>query len=72
MSVFLAIDNVVTPNEKPKNLKEGALWATHSGVLKIGDIELKCHILNNGERVFDADDVEKHFGELLKMFNSEP
>lgn len=25
------IDSNVTPNEKPENLKEGQLWATHSG-----------------------------------------
>lgn len=60
----LAIDNVVTPNPKPENLKEGQLWATHSGVLKLGEIELKCHILSNGQRVFDADDVKNFFNVL--------
>lgn len=58
------INGVVTPNKKPDNIQEGQLWATHSGVLKIGECELKCHILNNGMRIFDADDIEKYFGDL--------
>lgn len=62
MPILSMIDKIVTPNDKPKDLKEGDLWATHSGVLKIGECELKCHILSNGERVFDAEDVEKFFG----------
>ena len=56
------VDSVCTPNEKPANLTEGALWATHSGVLKFGEIELRCHILSNGTRIFDKDDIEKLFG----------
>ena len=56
------IDNVATPNEPPENLKEGQVWATHSGVLKMGEIELRCHVLSSGQRIFDAEDVEKFFG----------
>ena len=56
------IDSIVTPNEKPENLKEGDVWCTHSGVLKIGEIELRCHVLSSGERIFDAEDVQKMFG----------
>lgn len=41
-------------------------YATHSGVLKIGDIELKCYRLNNGMAVFDADDIENFFDNLFE------
>lgn len=55
------IDSVVTKNQKPENLEDGQLWATHSGVLKIGEIELHCHVLSNGVRIFEAEDIEKLF-----------
>lgn len=34
------------------------LRVTHSGVLEIAGHSLKCHVLNNGQRIFDADDLE--------------
>lgn len=34
------------------------LYATHSGVLDLFGHKLKCHRLNNGQTVFDADDFE--------------
>jgi hypothetical protein len=37
-------------------------YATHSGVLKIGAMELRCYRLNTGMAVFEADDVNKFFG----------
>lgn len=58
----LMIDNCVTPNYKPEGLSEGALWATHSGELDFGGFKMKCHILSNGQRVFDADSVAEFFG----------
>jgi len=33
--------------------------ATHSGVLKIGEIELKVYQLSNGQRVIDQEDIIK-------------
>jgi len=38
------------------------LKSTHSGVLKIGEAELECHVLENGCRVFSSKD-------LLSAFN---
>ena len=32
--------------------KENNLYATHTGVIKIGDVEIPCAVLNNGKRVF--------------------
>jgi hypothetical protein len=36
--------------------------ATHSGVLRIGNAELKCYQLSNGQSIFDADDLMAFFG----------
>ena len=62
------IDSVVTENEKPENLKENSIWATHSGVLKIGEMELRCHVLSNGMRIFDTEDIDKYFGDVSMSF----
>lgn len=35
------------------------LYATHVGLLNIAGVELPVFILNNGERVFDADAVKE-------------
>jgi hypothetical protein len=61
-AVNYLIDSVCTPNEKPDNLKEGQLWATHSGVLDIEGFKMKCYVLSDGTRIFDKDDVEAFFG----------
>jgi hypothetical protein len=38
-----------------------ALYATHKGVLEIGAAKLRVYQLNDGQRVFDADDVGAFF-----------
>jgi hypothetical protein len=51
--------------EKTNQKPEGDLpYATHSGVLKIGDIELRCYRLSTGQAVFNAEDFEALFGVL--------
>lgn len=37
------------------------LHATHEGWLDIMDFRLKCYVLNDGQRVFDADVVADLF-----------
>jgi hypothetical protein len=37
------------------------LYATHSGVLTIGESELRVYQLSDGTRVFDTDDVQRFF-----------
>jgi hypothetical protein len=50
-----------------ESLSSDQLYATHEGWLDIGGFRLKCYQLNNGERVFDADCVERFFnGEALR------
>lgn len=65
------IDSVCTPNPVPENLKDGQVWATHSGTLEIGEIKLGCHILSTGERVFDADDIEKNLIQIRSIFSTD-
>lgn len=38
-----------------------ALLVTHTGVLELAGHRLRCHVLNSGQRVFDAEDVEAFF-----------
>lgn len=40
----------------------GELYATHEGELTIFGHTLKVHVLNNGQRVIDAESVEEFFG----------
>lgn len=47
--------------DPPKD-DDGIPYATHKGTLKIGDIELQCYQLSDGQRVFDADSVMRFFG----------
>ncbi len=44
---------------------DGVPVATHQGVFKLGDIEMRCYRLSDGMAVFDADDVHKFFGDFL-------
>lgn len=37
--------------------------ATHTGILKIGEAELECVVLNTGQRLFTAESLEKFFRE---------
>jgi hypothetical protein len=37
-----------------------AVW---SGTFKIYGVELKCHVLDNGQRIIDADSIEQLFAE---------
>lgn len=41
---------------------DGLPVATHSGVLRVGDIDLRCYQLADGRRLFDADDIRRVFG----------
>lgn len=42
------------------------LHATHSGSFMIGDFEMKCFQLSNGQRILDADCVHEFFGGEVK------
>ena len=51
----------------PENvLHDGVLpYATHEGVLKVGDFEFHVLQLNTGERVFTEDEVKAFFGLII-------
>lgn len=38
-----------------------ALYATHEGTITFAGLELRCYILNDGQRVFDADALAEEF-----------
>lgn len=52
-------EEIETP---PNDYECGLPRATHRGVLKIGEFELRCYQLDNGQRIFDAEDVAEFFG----------
>jgi hypothetical protein len=37
-------------------------YATHQGTLTIGDTTLRCYVLSDGQRLIDAEDVQKLLG----------
>ncbi len=43
-------------------LRDGLPYVTHSGVLDIAGVRLRCYQLSSGERVFDAGDIEDLLG----------
>jgi hypothetical protein len=43
------------------------LYATHDGVLAIGGLRFRCYQLNDGQRLLDADDVERVFDVQLAV-----
>jgi hypothetical protein len=45
----------------PVDAGDGLPYATHQGVLWIGDRSLRCYRLSDGRAVFDADDVHEFF-----------
>ncbi len=51
-----------TELEYPDVSERGLSSATHSGVLIIFDMPVRCYRLADGSAVFDANDVEKIFG----------
>ena len=60
-SLLTNVDWVRTRNEPKGDLP----YATHEGVLKIGEIALRCYRLNTGQAIFNAEDFEALFGVLL-------
>lgn len=49
------------------NLKTtpGMPYVTHTGVLKIGELEINVVVLNDGRRIIPEDEIVKIFGEFL-------
>ena len=43
---------------------DGSSYATHHGMLRIAGFEPKCYQLNTGQRVIDAEEMERFFGAL--------
>lgn len=44
-----------------------ALYATHEGTLAVAGLELRCYVLNDGQRVFDADALAAAFAAQLSQ-----
>lgn len=47
--------------DPPQDRDEALPYATHEGVLKLGDVELRVAQLSDGQRVIDAADLRRWF-----------
>jgi len=54
-AAWTPIEGVIEPSDKTLP------YATHSGVLTIGDVRLKCWQLSTGQRLIDAGDMAQFF-----------
>jgi predicted solute-binding protein len=45
------------------------LYATHQGVLQVGDKTIRVYQLNNGSRILDKEDADKFFEMDLSAFS---
>lgn len=56
------------PKSPPADWDGVTPYATWSGILEIVEgVEIRCYVLNDGRRIFNADDVNEFFGEMLKQ-----
>lgn len=46
---------------------DGIPWATHEGVMTIGEVKLRCYRLNTGQAIFNAEDIDALLGGMLGM-----
>lgn len=51
---FEALPTIPEADREP-----GIPYATHRGVLKIGDVEIECVVLSDGQRLLVGDAIEK-------------
>jgi hypothetical protein len=58
--MFDGVEWFTIPNDSPSE-NDGIPVATHWGVLKFGDLSLRCYQLNTGQRVFDCEDMAQFF-----------
>jgi hypothetical protein len=65
LSDLSAIESMLERNVEWTDLPEpettDGLYAVKQGVLELGALRLRSYVLNNGERVFDADDVGRYW-----------
>lgn len=60
--IEMMLDGVTwTATRDPSEPVPQGLYATHEGVLEIEGMSLKVYKLNDGQRVFDADDFVEFF-----------
>lgn len=55
----------VDPNKQIGTHDDDIPYATHEGVLQIGDLSVHVYQLSNGQRVIDSEDIRALVGGLL-------
>jgi len=57
-----SIDAACRPVPPPTNPQPGVKYPVAAGELSLGAFTLRCYVLNTGERIFNAEDLEKLIG----------
>ena len=60
--IYSLIDGLVHPVPPPENIEPGMKYPTHAGEVTLGGHRLRCYVLNTGERIFNAEDIQKLIG----------
>lgn len=56
------LDGISWTNVPPPDEQSDLPFVVMEGVLRLGASEIRCYQLSDGNRVFDADDVQRFFG----------
>lgn len=63
--IDIALESVDWKESGLAPTEDGTPYATHEGVFKVMGLSLRCYRLNDGRAIFNAEDMENWFGELL-------
>jgi hypothetical protein len=61
-SIDIMLDGLVWKELKKVHPGEHLPYATHEGILTIGDCKLRCYQLNDGRRVITEESIMEFFG----------
>ncbi len=56
---------------KPEDWDGKMLYAVKTGFLKIGELEIECAVLNDGQCIFTEEGMKKFFGQDGIFFKTE-
>lgn len=59
----------LTPVEYTGGSTEGLPYVTHEGKMQIGDISLTVYVLNTGQRIIPAEELEAFFANGMGFAN---
>lgn len=61
-TIDMMLENATWTRIEAPPITDGSVYATHSGVLTIGELTLRCWQLSDGRRVIDGQSMAELFG----------